>query len=168
MLISQKLVDAINAQIGREFGASQQYVAIAAHFGAENLLRLAHYFYRQAEEEREHAMKFVHHVVEAGGRVTIPAIPAPRDRFASAEEAVKLSLDWEMEVTKQIYALVNQAAQEGNWVTHHFLQWFVDEQLEEVSSMDQLLSVVKMAGPQLLLVEDYLARTGHPEEGKGG
>jgi ferritin len=168
MLISQKLVDAINAQIGREFGAAQQYVAIAAHFGAENLPQLARYFYRQAEEEREHAMKFVRHVVEAGGRVTIPAVPAPRDRFASAEEAVKLSLDWEMEVTKQVYALVNQAAQEGNWVTHHFLQWFVDEQLEEVSSMDQLLSVVKMAGPQLLLVEDYLARVGHPDEGKGG
>jgi len=168
MLISQKMTDAINAQIGRELAASHQYVAIAAHFGAENLPALARYFYRQAEEEREHAMKFVHHVVEAGGRVAIPAIPAPKDRFASAEEAVQLSLDWETDVTKQIYALVHLAAQEGNWVTHHFLQWFVDEQLEEVSSMDQLLSVVRMAGPQLLLVEDYLARTGHPEEGKEG
>jgi len=167
MVISQKMTDAINAQIGRELAASHQYVAIAAHFGAENLPNLSHYFYRQAEEEREHAMKFVHHIVEAGGRVVVPAVAAPQDRFASAEEAVKLSLDWEMEVTRQIYALVNLAAQEGNWITHHFLQWFVDEQLEEVSSMDQLLSVVKMAGAQLLLVEDYLARTGHPEEGKG-
>lgn len=166
MLISQKLTDAINAQIGREFGASQQYVAIGAYFGAENLPNLARYFFRQAEEEREHAMKFVHHLVEAGGRVVIPAVGAPKDRFASAEEAVKLSLDWEVEVTKQIYALVEQAAQEGNYVTHHFLQWFVDEQLEEVSSMDLLLSVVRRAGPQLLLVEDYLARTGHPEEGQ--
>jgi len=97
-------------------------------------------------------------------------VPAPKDRFSSAEEAVRLSLDWEQEVTRQIYALVALAAQEGNHITHHFLQWFVDEQLEEVSSMDQLLSVVQRAGPQLLLVEDYLARTGHPEErgGAGG
>ena len=167
MLISQKMTDAINAQIGREFGASQQYMAIAAHFGAENLPQLAHYFYRQADEEREHAMKFVHHVVEAGGRVSVPAVPAPKDRFGSVEEAVKLSLEWEMEVTKQIYALVNQAAQEGNHITHHFLQWFVGEQLEEVSSMEQLLSVVQRAGPQLLFVEDYLARVGHPEEAAG-
>lgn len=166
MLISQKLLDAINAQIGREFGASQQYVAIAAHFGAENLPNLAAYFYRQAEEEREHAMKFVHHVVEAGGRVVIPAAAAPKDRVAGPEEAVKLSLDWEVEVTRQIYALVDLAAQERNHITHHFLQWFVDEQLEEVSSMEQLLSVVQRAGPQVLFVEEYLARTGHPEEGK--
>lgn len=166
MLISQKLLDAINAQIGREFGASQQYVAIAAHFGAENLPNLAAYFYRQAEEERDHAMKFVHHVVEAGGRVVIPAVAAPKDRVAGPEEAVKLSLDWEVEVTRQIYALVDLAAQERNHITHHFLQWFVDEQLEEVSSMEQLLSVVQRAGPQVLFVEEYLARTGHPEEGK--
>ena len=168
VLISQKMTDAINAQVGREFGASQQYLAIAAHFGAENLPNLAHYFYKQADEERAHAMKFVHHVVEAGGRVVIAAVAAPKDRFASAEEAVKLSLDWEMEVTKQIYALVDQAAQEGNHITHHFLQWFVDEQLEEVATMEQLLSVVKRAGAQLLLVEDYLARTGHPEDTGGG
>lgn len=166
MVISQKMVDAINAQIGRELAASLQYVAIAAHFGAENLPELAFYFYNQAEEEKEHAMKFVRHVVEAGGRVTIPAVGAPKDRFNSAEEVVKVSLDWEVEVTKQIYALVDQAGQEGNYITHHFLQWYVDEQLEEVSSMDQLLSVVQRAGPQLLLVEDYLARTGHPEKGK--
>lgn len=167
MVISQKMVDAINAQIGREFAASLQYVAIAAHFGAENLPQLESYFYHQAEEEKEHAMKFVRHIVEAGGRVSVPAVSAPKDRFGSAEEAVKLSLEWELEVTKQIYALVDQAAKEGNWITHHFLMWYVDEQLEEVSSMDLLLGHVQRAGTQLLLVEDYLARTGHPEEKKG-
>ncbi len=164
MLISQKMNVAINEQIGREFGASMQYVAIAAHFGAENLLALQRYFDSQAEEERGHAMKFVHHVVDAGGRVAVPAVAAPKSTFATVEEAVKLSLQWEEEVTKQIYALVNLAAQEGNWITHHFLQWFVDEQLEEVSSMEQLLSVVRRAGDQVLWVEDYIARTGHPEE----
>jgi ferritin len=167
MLISQKLAAAINEQIGREFAASMQYVAIAAYFGAENLPELSGYFFNQAEEEREHAMKFVHHLIEAGERVTVPAISKPRDTFGSAEEAVKLSLDWEQEVTKQIYALVTMAQQDGNYITLHFLQWYVDEQLEEVSTMDQLLSVVRRAGNQLLFVEDYIARVGHPEKGKG-
>jgi ferritin len=166
MLISQKLAAAINEQIGREFAASMQYVAIASHFGLENLPALSAYFFKQAEEEREHAMKFVHHLVEAGERVTVPAIAKPKDTFASIEEAVKLSLDWEEEVTRQIYALVTLAEQEKNYITHHFLQWYVDEQLEEVSSMDQLLSVVRRARDQLLFVEDYVARSGHPEEGK--
>src|SRR3970040_3035155 len=106
------MADALNAHVGRDSGASQQSVAIATHFGAENLPNLAHYFYKQADEERAHAMKFVHHVVEAGGRVVIAAVAAPKDRFASAEEAVELSLGWEVEVTKQIYALVDQAAHE--------------------------------------------------------
>ena len=167
MLISQKLAAAINEQIGREFAASMQYVAIAAHFGIENLPALSHYFFKQADEERDHAMKFVHHLVEAGERVTVPAISKPRDTIGSVEEAVRLSLDWEHEVTRQIYALVTLAQQEGNYITHHFLQWYVDEQLEEVSSMDQLLSVVQRAGNQLLFVEEYIARSGHPEEGKG-
>ena len=167
MLISQKLAAAINEQIGREFAASMQYVAIAAHFGIDNLPELAHYFFKQADEEREHAMKFVHHLVEAGERVTVPAVSKPRDTLGSVEEAVKLSLDWEHEVTKQIYALVTLAEQEGNYITLHFLQWYVDEQLEEVGSMDQLLSVVRRAGDQLLFVEDYIARSGHPEAGKG-
>lgn len=164
MLISQKMNDAINAQIGREFGAMLQYVAIASYFAVEGLPRLAAHFYRQADEEREHAMKFVHYVVDAGGRVTIPTVSGTKSTFAGAEEAVKLSLDWEVEVTKQIHALVDLAVQEKDHTTQQFLQWFVEEQLEEVSSMDQLLNVVRRAGPQLLFVEDYLAREGGKAE----
>lgn len=165
MLISKQMNAAINDQIGREFGASLQYVAIAAYFDAENLSQFARFFYRQAEEERDHAMRFVHYVVEAGGRVVIPAVPAPKSRVSSAEEAVKLSLEGEEEVTKQIGTLVNLALKEIDHTTGNFLQWFVAEQLEEVSSMEKLLSVVRRAGEGgLLLVEDYLAREGHPEE----
>ena len=163
MLISQKTNDAINAQIGREFGAMLQYVNVAAYFSAESLPRLAAHFYRQADEEREHAMKFVHYVVDAGGRVAIPSVPATRS-VGGAEEAVKVSLDWEVQVTKQIHDLLNLAVQEKDPTTQQFLQWFVEEQLEEVSSMDQLLSIVRRAGPQLLFVEDYLARESGGEE----
>lgn len=164
MLISQKLNDAINEQIGHEFGASLQYVAIAGYFDAANLPQLASYFYKQADEERAHALKFVRFIAEADGKVVVPAVPAPKPEFSGAEEAVKLSLEWEERVTQQIYDLVNLAQKEGNWIAHHFLQWYVDEQLEEVSSMELLLDTVRRAGDQILWVENYLARAGHPED----
>ena len=107
MLISEKTVAALNTQIGNEFGAFIQYVQIASHFGNENLPELSKHFYRQADEERTHALKFVNYLVDAGGRVAIPAIPAPKHKFANAEEAVKLSLDWEITVTKQINGLMD-------------------------------------------------------------
>jgi len=159
MLISEKMVAALSTQVGNEFGAFIQYVQIASHFGGENLPELSRHFYRQAEEERVHALKIVKYVVDAGGRVAIPAIPAPRPKFVSAEEAVQLSLDWEVTVTKQINGLVDLAIAENDHTSRNFLQWFVAEQLEEVSSMDMLLSMVRRAGEQgLLFIEEFLAR----------
>ena len=160
MLISDKMVAAINKQIGNEFGAFLQYVAIAAYFQNESLPEMAKHFNQQAMEEREHAMKFVNYVLDAGGLPEIPAIPAPKSKFGSAEEAVQLSLDWEETVTKQINGLVDLAGKENDHTSHTFLQWFVTEQLEEVSSMDMLLKIVRRAGQNLLFVEDYLARKG--------
>lgn len=169
MLISPKMTAALNEQIGNEFGASIQYVAIAAHFDTEGLPALARHFYKQAQEEREHAMRFVKYVVDAGSAVEIPAIPAPRSRFKSAEEAVELSLQWEMTVTKQINELVDQAIRENNHITKNFLEWFVNEQLEEVSSMDTLLRMVRRAGEKgLLFVEHYLATGRHGERVEHG
>ena len=93
--------------------------------------------------------------------MVIPAVKAPKNKFASAEEAVNLSLDWEVEVTQQIHKLVDLAKKEVNYTTDNFLQWFVKEQLEEVSSMDNLLKVIRRAGEGgLLRVEEYLARKG--------
>ena len=161
MLISDPMNAALNAQIGHEFGASLQYVAIAAYFDRDNLPELAAHFYRQADEEWMHAMKFVNYAVDTGGKVVIPTIPAPQSEFKTADEAVQLSLNWEMTVTQQINGLVDLAVKERDHTTENFLQWFVTEQLEEVSSMDRLLSIVRRAGETgLLFVEDYLARQG--------
>jgi len=159
MVITQKMAKAINEQVGREFGASLQYIAIAAHFDRDNLPRLAAHFYKQADEEREHAMRFIKYLVDAGAAVAIPGVDGPKSQFATAEECVKLSLKWEEDVTKQIHALMDQAVKDADYTSQQFLQWFVEEQLEEVSSMDRLLSVVRRAGEnQLLLVEAFLAR----------
>ncbi len=143
MLISQEMNQQINAQIGHEFGASLQYVGIASYFDGAGLPVLAQHFFRQADEERQHAMKFVRYVLDADGRVLIPAIPAPRSEFKSAEEAVSLALEWELTVTKQINALLDRASTERDYVAHDFLEWFAREQLEEFSSMDTLLKMVR-------------------------
>jgi len=164
MMISEKLAGAMSAQVGRELAASNQYVAIATYFERESLESLAKFFYRQAAEENEHAMKFVHYVTEAGGTVVIPAIEAPRTDIASAETAVKLSLDWENEVTRQITALMDQAVKETDYLAQGFLQWFVNEQLEEVTTMETLLKVIQRAGPNgLLWVESYVAKRGESD-----
>ncbi len=159
-LASAELAAAMNAQIGHEMLASLQYVAIATYFDAEALPELAAFFYRQAEEERAHAMKFVHFLVDAGARVEIPAMPAPQSAIGSAEEAVSLSLDWEQTVTQQIYDLVEIARGDRNYIALRFLDWFVTEQLEELTSMGTLLALVRRASGNLFYVEEHLARKG--------
>lgn len=159
MLISKKMNDALNEQIGYEFAASLQYVAIASHFAGEGLTCLANHFYKQANEERDHAMRFVNYVVDTSGDVAIPDIKAPKSAFGSVEEAIALSLNQEKEVTAKINSLVELSMKESDHITFQILSWFVKEQLEEVSSMDNLLKVVQLAGQKnLLYVEEYVAR----------
>jgi ferritin len=160
MLTSKKIIAAINEQIGFEFNASLQYYAIAAHFAAEALPQLSQHFFQQAEEEKGHALRFIKYVVDTGGRVVIPAIDAPQSAFKTPEKAIKLSLDQEVKVTHQINALVELARSENDYITINFLQWFLTEQLEEVSSMDNLLKIVERAGNDLLQADEYLARVG--------
>jgi bacterioferritin B len=158
---SDRLTQAFSQQIGNELAASIQYIAIGNYFSAETLPELARLFYRQANEERDHAMKFVRYLIDVGAPVVIPAIAAPKHEFRSAEECVLLSLEWEEEVTEQITSLVALARQEDDYLAQRFLDWFLSEQLEEVATMSSLLQVVRRAGEAgLLHVEEYLARKG--------
>ncbi len=157
MLISRELASAFNQQIGNEFGASMQYVAIAAHFQQKQLTLLAKLFMEQADEERTHAMKFVQYVLDTKGELALPAIAAPKPNFSSAEDAVAAALAWEEDVTRQIGKLMDLAVKENDYLAQSFLQWFIDEQLEEVVKMDRLLSVIRQSGEKnLLMVEAYL------------
>lgn len=157
VLISPELTKAINAQIGHEFGASMQYLSIAAHFQKRQLTLLSKLFIKQAEEEREHAMKFVTYLMETKGGLVIPPIPAPIPVFASAADAVEAALKWEEEVTRQISSLMDLAVAQNDYIAQSFLQWFIDEQLEEVVKMDRLLTIIRESGEKnLLMVEAYL------------
>lgn len=159
MMISKKLNDAISAQIGRELGASHQYLSIAAYYEGENLKKLAELFYKQSEEEREHALKFFKYILEAGGHPVIPAIEAPQVEFKSAKETFQAALKWEMDVTKYIYELVEIALAEKDYIARQFLDWFVAEQLEEVSSMEGYLKLIDKIGDErnLIMMEAYFA-----------
>lgn len=158
MIIHERSVGAMNDQIKSEFLASAQYVAIAVYFDEEGLPDLAGYFYRQSEEERTHAMKFVHFLLETGAKPVIPGLPDVRNEFAGEADAVQYALDQEMKVTDQINNLVRIAREENDFTSHNFLQWFVNEQVEEVDSMTTLLQTIKHANGNLLLVEDFVRR----------
>ena len=158
MLVPSKIIDAINEQIGMEFAASLQYDAIGAHFDFHSLPNLALHFYKQSSEERGHAHRFMKFVLDAGAQVVIPAIGAPIADFKFAKDAVKLSLDQEIKVTTAINGIYDLALKENNHITSTFLLWFIKEQVEEVSSMSDLLKTVERAGEGgLLLVEQFLA-----------
>ena len=150
--------DALNAQIGQELAASQQYVAIAVSYDAQTLPQLAAHFYRQAVEERNHAMMMVQYLLDADLPVAIPGVAAPQVAFADVVEPVQLALDQERRVTAQITELVRGAREDGDFVGEQFLHWFLQEQREEISSMSALLQVVERSRDNVMLIEDYLAR----------
>ncbi|MGZ4357908.1 MAG: ferritin [Gaiellaceae bacterium] len=154
-----RFVEALNEQIASEFAASQQYVAIAVHYDHQTLRQLAGRFYRQAVEERNHAMMIVQYLLDSGASPVIPSVDAPRTTFEDDRVPVALALEQEKEVTEQIARLVAVARDEHDFVGEQFLGWFLAEQREEVASASALLAVIDRAGvDNMLLVEAYLAQ----------
>ncbi len=161
MLISKKLNAAFNDEIGLELFASNQYLNMAAHLESIPLKKLAAMFLKQSDEERGHALKFVKYLNDVGGTVKIPAVQAPQATFKSVEELLQKSLDWEAEVTARVNALMAMAIEQDDYAAQEFLQWFVKEQVEEMSTMDNLLKIVRMAGERsLITIEAYLSHQG--------
>jgi len=158
-------VERLNEQIGHEFAAAQQYLAIAVYYDDETLPRLAAFFYAQALEERNHALMMVQYLLDAGAQAPIPGVAAPQTGFGDVVAPVVLALAQERRVTDQINALAANARQEGDYSSEQFMQWFIKEQIEEVASMNDLLKVVTRAQDNPLLAEEYLAREAPAEEG---
>ncbi|CAJ1494611.1 ferritin [[Mycobacterium] burgundiense] len=145
-------------QIRDEFTAAQQYVAIAVHFDGADLPQLAKFFYRQAAEERNHALMFVRYLLDRGVDVEIPGVDSVRNGFGSAREAVARALELERDVTDAIVALAAAARDERDYLGEQFMGWFLKEQVEEVAAMTTLLRVTERAGDNLFDLEDYVAR----------
>lgn len=159
-MLEKNLEAAINEQIIYELYSSNTYLQVAAYMEAQGLKVLSSHFIRQSEEERQHAMKFITYLQEVNGSVRIGAIPQPPQTFDSVEDAVAKSLAQEEEVTRRINNLMTMACKSDDYATQSFLKWFVDEQVEEQASMNDLLLMIRHAGPHLLLVEDRLLKQG--------
>ena len=155
---------ALNEQIANEFAAAMQYIGTAVYYDAETLPRLAAFFYRQAAEERNHAMMMVQYLLDVDEEVRIPDIAAQQTRFEDPVAPVRMALEQEQRVGEEINELFKLARDNGDYKAEQFMQWFIKEQVEEVSLMMDMLNVVERAGDNLLLVEDYIARE-QPGEG---
>jgi bacterioferritin B len=160
---AESFVSRLNEQIGHEFAAHQQYVAIAVHYDAETLPQLARFFYRQALEERDHAMMMVQYLIDADADVVIPGVSAPRTAFDDIVAPVALALQQEKNVTEQINELAATAREAGDYTSEQFTQWFIKEQVEEVATMSDLLRVVERSKDDPMEVENFMARE-HPGE----
>ncbi|MBM3664635.1 MAG: ferritin [Actinobacteria bacterium] len=155
---------ALCTQMGQEFAAHFQYLAMSAWLEGEGLPELSGFFARQADEEHGHAMKVFRYVLDTGGPVDIPGQDPPVRAFESVEALVAGALAQEEQVTRWIEDLVHLAREHRDPATEVFLQWYVTEQVEEVATMNELLQVVRRARDSLLFVEDYVARR-HPAQG---
>jgi ferritin len=164
-MADQSFAQALNEQIANEFGAHQQYIGAAVYYDSETLPRLAAFFYRQAVEERNHGMMMVQYLLDASEEVRIPDIESKMTRFDDAVAPVRMALDQEKRVTDEINALFKLARDTEDFQAEQFMQWFVKEQVEEVATMTDLLSVVERSADNPLLVEEYLAREALGEEG---
>lgn len=150
MLISQKLNDALNEEIGLEFFADFQYLAMATYFEERGFSRLAKFFYNQAAEEREHGLKIIGYINEAGGKAVIPAVEQPKSDFKTVEELAQMFLEQEQSVTRNFYRMVEMSLTEKDYATFNFLQWFISEQLEEEATAGKLLQMAKTFGEDRL------------------
>ena len=150
----------LNEQIANEFAAHQQYVACAVYYDSEALPQLAGFFYRQALEERGHAMMMVQFLLDTDSEVTVPGVEAPRSRFEDVVAPIALALDQERRVSEQINALAATAREAGDFTSEQFVQWFIREQTEEVATMSTLLRVAERSRADQAEIEDFLAREG--------
>jgi bacterioferritin B len=157
---SERFVEALNDQIGREFNAAHQYTAVAAYYDRETFPRLAKFFYDQAEEERGHAMKMVGYLRDTDENLRLGEIKAPRTSFADHVEPIRLALEHEKKVTVSISGLFEIARETNDYASESFMQWFVDEQVEEEATMDALLQVAERVREYPMMVEEFLARDG--------
>jgi ferritin len=162
-MAADAFIDQLNLQIGHEFAAHQQYVAIAIYYDEQTMQQTAQLFFDQAVEERNHAMMMVRYLLDADARVEIPGIIAPVTSFVDVIAPVALALEQEKRVTQQINELTAIARRENDFASDQFMQWFIKEQVEEVSKMSDLLAVVRRSAHDVEQIEDYVQRETSPE-----
>ncbi len=167
-MASTKLFDALNRQLNQELAAAYLYLSMAAHFDATNFPGFATWMRAQSGEENEHAMKFWEHIYDRGGRVELLAIEKPRTEFSSPLDAFKAALDAERHNTEQIHKLYELAVSEKDYAAQVFLNWFIEEQVEEENSAQNIIDTLNQIGDSpsgLLLLDRELGSRGTAKTG---
>ncbi len=157
-MVAPEFISQLTEQVANEFAAEQQYIAIATYYDDETLPQLAAVFYQQALEERNHAMMMVQYLMDRGAKAVIPGVAAPQNDFADIVEPVALALAQEERVASQIQALTRIAREHNDFTSEEFTLWFLKEQVEEISKMNDLLKVVQRAKDNPLLAEEFISR----------
>ncbi|MCK5214540.1 MAG: ferritin [Candidatus Omnitrophica bacterium] len=160
-MISKKMEDALNKQIGMEAFASSAYLAMASWCDTEGYKGCASFMYAQAEEERVHMLKIVAYVNEVGGHALVSTIKEPQNSFKSLKEMFEETLGHEQAVTKSINKMVDMALTAKDFASNNFLQWFVAEQVEEESQVNGILDLLRLAGKDgrsMLLADREIGR----------
>jgi ferritin len=157
---SERFIEELQAQVGREFAAAHQYTAIATHYDGQTYPRLARFFYKQADEERDHAMRMINYLIDAGSQPQLGEIAAPRVAFDDLIAPIRLALDQEKQVTVNIAQLFEIARETRDYASESFIQWFIDEQVEEEASIQSLLDVAERVREFPMMLEEFLAREG--------
>ena len=163
---AQPFVDKLNEQIANEFAAHQQYVAAAVYFDGETLPRLAEFFYKQALEERGHAMMMVKYLLDTGSPVKLREVSAPASDFPDHIAPIRSALEQEQRVSTQIGDLFRVAREEGDYLSEQFVQWFLKEQVEEEATMSEILDVAERVRDLPMTLEEFIARE-HPGRSEG-
>src|SRR5919197_1285387 len=163
--MASKFHQALQEQVRNEFTAAQQYIGLAVWFDGQDLPQLAKHFYRQALEERNHAMMIVQYLLDNDIKPTVPGVGEVRNDFKEAAELIELALEQERRVTDEVIALAKAARDGDDYKGEQFMQWFLKEQVEEVAQMSTMLNVVKRADGNLFDVENFLARESVGDNG---
>ena len=145
-MLSKELVEILNKQIGIEAQASFKYLAIATWCDVKGYSGAAKFLYEHADEERVHMMKLINYVIDRGGKVEIPSIEKPRSEFSSIKEIFQFAYEGEQYVTASINEIVTMSFQKSDHTTHNFIQWYVNEQLEEENLYRQILDRIELIG----------------------
>lgn len=165
-MISKKLETAFNEQINKELFSEYLYLSMAAYFSSLGLEGFENFFLMQVQEERFHAMKMYHFINERGGRAVMKAIDEPETEFESPLQVFEKSYAHEQYVSKLINTLMDLAIAENDHAARSFLNWFIDEQVEEEASMEAVINKLKLIGGQgngmLMLDKELAARTFTP------
>jgi ferritin len=162
-MIGKSMQDAMNEQINKEFFSSYLYLSMAAYFEDKNLMGFAHWMRLQADEEREHAMKFYNFILDAGGRVYLKALDAPETDWKSNLEVVEQVAEHEAKVTASIHSLYELALKEKDYAAQVMLQWFITEQVEEEKNAAELLAKLRLIeerGTAVLMLDHRLSKRG--------